>query len=49
MQYRTDQSRLPMKRGFVTARDAETFLVEVESAKADGAFVSESAGCATIE
>lgn len=49
VRYRTDQSRLTMKRGFVTMRDAEAFLVEVESAKAEGTFVSASAGRATIE
>lgn len=48
VRYRTDQGRLTMKRGFTTMRDAKAFLADVETSKATGTFVSQSAGAATI-
>ena len=37
-----------MKRRFTTKRDAKAFLVEIESTKADGSFVAQSAGRVTV-
>lgn len=48
VRYRTDENKLTMKRGFSTLRDAKTFLSEMEAAKRDGSFVSQSAGRVTV-
>lgn len=48
VRYRTDQNRSTMKRGFTTMRDAKAFLTDMESSKAGGTFVQQSAGRITI-
>lgn len=48
VQYRTPDRRPTTKRGFKRKKDAELFAAQVETSKADGTFISPSAGNTTI-
>lgn len=48
VRYRKPDGRQTMKRGFLTKRDAEAWLVDVEGAKRRGEFVAVAAGRAAV-
>ncbi|MGD7002132.1 tyrosine-type recombinase/integrase [Corynebacterium halotolerans] len=48
VQYRTPDRRPTTKRGFKRKKDAELFAAQVETSKADGTFISPTAGTITV-